>query len=206
MSSQRTCPRCHNAALDTEAYAELLGWYLGDGHLARGRGEIWVLVITNDARYVNLNQRLLDLMQRVKPHGHPNSRRRLGCVATQIGWVHWPCLFPQHGPGRKHERPIVLDPWQEQIVRKHPGALLRGLFHSDGARVNNWATRVVAGAPKRFDYPRWQFSNRSDDIHAICQGALDLLGIAWRRSSPKHTSVSTRAGVARLDATIGLKS
>ena len=23
---------------------------------------------------------------------------------------HWPCLFPQHGPGRKHERKIELTP------------------------------------------------------------------------------------------------
>jgi hypothetical protein len=27
-------------------------------------------------------------------------------------WKHWPCLFPQHGPGRKHERRIALVPWQ----------------------------------------------------------------------------------------------
>ena len=26
---------------------------------------------------------------------------------------HWPCLFPQHEPGRKHERKIELMPWQQ---------------------------------------------------------------------------------------------
>ena len=56
-----------------------------------------------------------------------------------------PCLFPQHGPGRKHERPIGLAGWQQEIVAAYPWDFLRGLLHSDGARVNNWATRVVAG-------------------------------------------------------------
>src|SRR5690348_16873886 len=30
------------------------------------------------------------------------------CHKIQSYWMHWPCLLPQHGPGRKHERPIVL--------------------------------------------------------------------------------------------------
>jgi hypothetical protein len=79
------------------------------------------------------------------------------------------------------------------------------LFHSDGARVANWATRRVAGEIKRYDYPRWQFSNGSEDNHLICQDALDAVAIAWRRSSPKHTSVSTHAGVATLDQLVGIK-
>lgn len=121
-------------------------------------------------------------------------------------WKHWPCLFPQHGAGRKHERPIVLEAWQCEIVEQHPAAFLRGLLHSDGARVDNWATRVVAGAVKRYDYPRWQFVNASADILALCCWALDLLEIPWRRSAERVVSVSTRAGVARLDDLIGLKA
>jgi hypothetical protein len=31
------CPRCDATALDTTAYSVLLGYYLGDGHLARAR-------------------------------------------------------------------------------------------------------------------------------------------------------------------------
>jgi hypothetical protein len=37
-------------------------------------------------------------------------------------------VFPQHGPGRKHERPIRLEPWQELIVAAHPKAMVRGLI------------------------------------------------------------------------------
>lgn len=92
------------------------------------------------------------------------------------------------------------------IVEAHPADFLRGLFHSDGCRVNNWATRLVAGEKKRYDYPRWQFVNVSDDIRGFCTDALDLLDIAWRQSRWNCISVSTRAGVARLDELIGLKS
>ena len=104
-----------------------------------------------------------------------------------MSWKHWPCLFPQHGPGRKPgssgwdearvepERPIVLEEWQREIVEEHPADFLRGLFHSDGSRVRNWTTRMVAGERKRYDYPRWQFTNESDDIRGLCGWALDLV-------------------------------
>ena len=82
---------------------------------------------------------------------------------------------------------------------------LRGLFHSDGCRANNWATRRVGGELKRYDYPRWQFSNRSEDILGLCTWALDLVDVAWRRSSRWCVSVSRRAGVARLDELVGPK-
>ena len=124
-------------------------------------------------------------------------------MIVTVSWKHWPCLISQHGPGRKHERAIVLDDWQVRIVEAHPGAFLRGLFHSDGCRVKNWATRPVAGELKRYDYPRWQFTNVSRDILELCCWALDLADIPWRRSRWNCISVSRRAAVARLDELIG---
>jgi hypothetical protein len=105
-----------------------------------------------------------------------------------------------------HERPILLEDWQRSIVEAHPGPFLRGLFHSDGCRAKNWTRRKVAGEWKRYDYPRWQFTNNSADIRQLCCWALDLVDIPWRQSNWKTISVSTRAGVARLDDLIGLKS
>lgn len=113
---------------------------------------------------------------------------------------------PQHGPGRKHQRAIVLEPWQSEIVESHAGDFLRGLFHSDGARVKTWATRMVAGERKRYDYPRWQFVNRSDDIIDLYTALLDRAGIAWRRSRINMISVSRADDVRRLDELIGLKA
>jgi hypothetical protein len=200
------CPRCDGADLYNAAYAELLGWYLGDGHISHQRRGVYGLHIFNDQSYIHDNARIWRLMATVKPGGRPHTRRHPGCVVTTVSWKHWPCLFPQHGPGRKHERPIVLEEWQRSIVESQPGPFLRGLFHSDGCRAKNWTRRMVAGEWKRYDYPRWQFTNASADIRGLLCWALDLVDVPWRQSNPRVISVSTRAGVARLDELIGLKS
>jgi hypothetical protein len=72
--------------------------------------------------------------------------------------------------------------------------------------VRNWATRRVAGEVKRYDYPRWQFTNVSDDIRELCCWALDLVEVPWRQSNWNCISVSRREAVARLDALIGPKT
>jgi hypothetical protein len=167
---------------------------------------VFGLHVFNDARYVHDLERIAELMRRVKPGGKPHTRKSPGCVIVTVSWKHWPCLFPQHGPGRKHERPIVLDDWQQRIVEANPGPFLRGLFHSDGCRAKNWTRKKVAGEWKRYDYPRWQFTNVSTDIRELCCWALDLVDIAWRQSDWQTISVSTRAAVARLDELIGPKS
>lgn len=200
------CPRCQDAELDLAAYSELLGWYLGDGHISKGRRDVYNLHIFNDAKYVDDNARLLDLMRRVKPGGHPHTRIVPGCVISTVSWRHWPCLLPQHGPGRKHERPIELTAWQRRIIEAHPGPFLRGLFHSDGCRTINSTRRQVAGKSKTYHYPRWQFVNASADIRHHCCWALDMVDIAWRQSAPRVISVSRREAVAALDSLIGPKS
>jgi hypothetical protein len=172
------CPRCDLAPLDVAAYAELLGWYLGDGYVSEGRRGVYNLHVYNDERYVDLNLHILELMRTVKPGSRPHTRLVPGCVVSTVSWKHWPCLFPQHGSGRKHERPIHLEDWQVQIVTALPGDFLRGLFHSDGARVANWATRTVRGGKRRYDYARWQFTNRSvDDLRVPQEAVASLDGL-----------------------------
>jgi len=201
------CPRCGDGVLDRAAYAELLGWYLGDGHIAwSGARRIPLLAIFNDAKYADLNAHLIHLMAAVKPGGSPHQRRMPGAIATACGWKHWPCLFPQHGPGRKHKRAIVLAPWQQQIVEQHPGRFLRGLFHSDGCRITNWTTRPVRGGVKRYEYPRYFFSNASADIRGLCCWALGLLDIAHTHPSERTISVARKEAVAVLDVHVGPKS
>lgn len=78
--------------------------------------------------------------------------RRTGCSNVKVHSKHVHCLFPQHAPGKKHERPIVLEAWQRAIVDAHPWDFIRGLIHSDGCRITNWTTRVVAGERKRYEY------------------------------------------------------
>ncbi len=59
------------------------------------------------------------------------------------------CLFPQHGPGVKHFRPIELSDWQTELVQDQPEQFLRRLIESDGCRFIN---RICAKG-KTYDYP-----------------------------------------------------
>ena len=108
----------------------------------------------------------------------------------------WPCLFPQHGPGRKHERPIILSDWQRCLVLQDPPLLLRGLIHSDGCRFVNTG--------RNWSHPRYSFSNRSTDIRAIFSEACELAGLHW--TAANHTIyVSRKADVEKMDRFIGPK-
>ena len=106
---------------DSYGYAYLLGAYLGDGYVAN-TGRSFQLVITLDAFYPDIIEEcrgaiVLTLPStRPRRHAHPVQRS----VRVTAGWKAWPELFPQTGPGRKHERPIVLAPWQREIVEAHP--------------------------------------------------------------------------------------
>jgi len=113
---------------------------------------------------------------------------------------HWPCLFPQHGPGRKHERPIRLEVWQQSIVEHHPEAFLRGLIHSDGCRVVNRVQR------RKYAYPRYNFTNVSDDIRRLFTDSCDQLEISWRQMNARNISVARREAVAIMDTFIGPKT
>jgi len=199
------CPTCDGSELAEVAYSALLGFYLGDGHIAR-MARYYALRVSCDNAYPTVMEDVEAVIRAVHPRRPVFRVAAIGCTVVVSHWQHWPCVFPQHGPGRKHERPIILDEWQASIVRAHPAPFLRGLFHSDGARSRNWTRRIVAGEWKRYDYPRWQFTNNSVEIRELCCWALDLVEVPWRQSNWKTISVSTRAGVARLDALIGLKS
>ena len=189
--------------MDEAAYALLLGWYLGDGSIARARRGVFTLQIVNDQKYSELNQEIADTIKRVKPNASPCLRGGAGAIRVEARWKHWPCVFPQHGAGRKHLRRIELQPWQREIVAKYPEQLLRGLFHSDGCRFVNWASKPDG---RRYYYVRYMFSNESEDIIGILTDALDLLGISWRRPRRNVVAVSRKEGVAALDGFVGPKS
>ena len=56
-----------------------------------------------------------------------------------------------------------------------------------------------------YAYPRYFFSNRSEQILAMFCEACDALGIRWTRSNHRNVSVAHRASVAELDAFVGPK-
>jgi hypothetical protein len=199
------CPRCTGRSLDEPVYAYLLGLYLGDGCLTRGRRDVYALSIACCDDWPGLLAAAKSAMSAVMPASSVFSVRRIGMTEVKSTSKHWPCLFPQHGPGRKHMRKIELADWQRVIVERYPGDFSRGLFHSDGYRGVNRVCRRWDGTEHWYEYPRYLFVNNSADILGLCGQALDLLGVEWRFSKPNTISVARKEAVARLDEFVGAK-
>lgn len=206
------CERCRPVPrpLDNAAaYAYLLGLYLGDGCISRSaRGSSVMRIACADA-WPGLINACSQALRAVRPHNSVFLEKKQGCVMVSMASKHWSCLFPQHGPGRKHDRVIALAPWQETIVGEHPWEFIRGLIHSDGCRITNWTTRMVGTERKRYEYPRYFFTNKSDDIRRLFTDTLDKVGVEWKvctsNGNPFNVSVARKASVALMDAHVGPK-
>jgi hypothetical protein len=205
-----SCARCGGPAHDflalPPAYVYLLGLYLGDGCISEHRRKVYRLRIVLDLRYPNIVDECEAAISEVVPSNAVHRQMRRGGFTQSPEFTNvevsaysksWPCLFPQHGPGRKHKRKIQLSDWQRQLVSRHPQLLLRGLIHSDGCRFQN--------SGRGWSHPRYSFANRSEDIKAIFCDACDLMGLRWTRSGEKTIYVSRKADVAVLDRFVGPK-
>ena len=211
LAPRASCPRCcDNPALPEPLadYAYLLGLYLGDGCISIGGNPakgVWKLRIICADAWPGLVQECVRAMQAIRPVSKVMMQQKQGCQEVTSYWKHWPCLFPQHGPGMKHTRKIELAGWQQVIVDRYPGDFVRGLFHSDGYRGMNRVRRVLADGDHWYEYPRYLFVNMSEDILRLCGEALDQLGVEWRFSKPTTISVAKKEAVALNDAFVGPK-
>lgn len=193
------CHVCAEASPDfaVRSYAYLLGLYLGDGCISEVPRTFRLRVVL-DASYPEIIKACAAAMEAICPHktarvgAHGRGAREVGMY-----WNHWPCLFPQHGPGRKHLRRIRLDPWQRAIISDHHRELIRGLIHSDGCRIVANDRGVLS--------VRYHFSNLSEDIKRIYCDSLDALGIRWTRPCDKQIAVYRKESVRMMDGFIGPK-
>ncbi|MEV5605874.1 helix-turn-helix domain-containing protein [Streptomyces sp. NPDC052299] len=203
------CPRCATVPLppsDPANYSYLLGLYLGDGCIsAHPRGLGYHLRIVCADAWPGLIEECRKAIAAIHPSSATYLVQKQGCVAVTSYSRHWPCWFPQHGPGKKHHRRIALAVWQQDLVDAHPWEFVRGLVHSDGCRITNWATRLVRGERRRYEYPRYFFTNLSADILRLYTDTLDKLGVEWKDTNGKNISVARRASVALMDAHVGPK-
>ena len=195
--------------LDTAQYAYLLGVYLGDGCLRIGRPGAATLAVALDSAYPAIVTEVEAAMAAVFPQTPARRVLRKDGRLTVVHLSHpaLPYAFPQHGVGRKHSRPIELAGWQRELTHAHPRELLRGLIHSDGCRcVNRFKTKLPSGRIAEYEYPRYFFSNLSEDIRRIFCEHCELLGIRCTQSNPRNISVSHRKSVALLDEFVGPKA
>jgi hypothetical protein len=109
----------------------LLGLYLGDGVISWVHRGVWKLRISQGSRYPGLVESCVAAMVEVCGN-RVGIAKRIGCHEIYCHWKHWPCVFPQVGPGPKHLRRIELEDWQWRLVDRHPRELIKGLIHSDG--------------------------------------------------------------------------
>jgi len=188
------CPN-HVAGLGAD-YVYLLGLYLGDGCISSHPRDVFKLRIFLDAKYPGIIAAARETVAEVKGGAAASLRRPRNCVEVYSFWKCWPCLFPQHGPGKKHERPIELTDWQTTVVDRWSEQLVRGLIHSDGCRFQNSGTN--------WSWPRYSFKQVSDDIRGIFCDACDRLGLHWTEARTT-IYVSRKRDVAILDEFVGPK-
>jgi transcriptional regulator with XRE-family HTH domain len=194
---------------NADRYCYLLGAYLGDGTLSHQEPNFWSLAIVNDRLYSDISAEILRAMAVTFPGSTPRLWASWRGKSDVLHIAH-PAIrraIPQHGAGRKHTRPIVLEEWQRRLTRAHPDALIRGLIHSDGCRsINHVKTTLPRGRIAEYHYVRYFFTNHSTDILEIFTEHCELLGVRVTQSNPRNLSVSHRDSVAVLEEVVGPKS
>ena len=152
-----------------------------------------------DAKYPNIVDESEALLRSMLPDN------RVGRVLAHEGrmavlWAyssHLTCLFPQHGAGKKHERPIALEPWQQELVAAAPWAFLRGCIRSDGC--------VFVNRTGRYEYLSYDFCNllrRTSSASSRLSARASVSG----RGEPRRESVSTVARMSHSSVTTSASS
>ena len=197
----KACAVCGGRPSEIPAgpYAYILGLYLGDGSIAT-MPRTYRLMFACDARYPGIIERCARALSELMPGNTAGLWRRPDCRCIDVRMYsnHWPCFFPQHGPGRKHERKIFLADWQQRIVDDETARFLAGLIHSDGCRVST----LDRGLPS----VRYHFSDRSSDIRRIFCAALGRVGVHWTQNSRYSIAVYRKRDTALLDSLIERKT
>ena len=205
------CPRCgqdeHRFTELSGSYVHLLGLYLGDGSISSHPRGVHKLRIFLDRKYPNIVDECARSMGETMPSNEVGRRLTVSnCWEVYSYSRSWPCLFPQHGPGKKHERRIWLAEWQQELAERWPEALLRGMIQSDGCRYMN-----TRGPSDSWTAPRYEFKNLSTDLTGIFCTACDHLRLRWTAAFPGSETagvsiyVSRKDDVARMDRFIGPK-
>lgn len=189
------------SALTTCIYSDCISATVVSVAIAKG---VWWLRIFQDQRYRGLIGECVLAMSAVT-RSRVNVQQLIGCVEIGASWKPWIHLFPQHGAGPKWLRPTVMEPWQQKLIDAYPGPLIRGLIHSDGCRATNTVSGHGACKQRRYSYPRYMFTNMSDNIRFLFVEACERLNVRWTQTNARTIAVSRRDDVARLDTFIGPK-
>jgi len=196
-----TCPRCWRASKPTRFtagdYSELLGLYLGDGCIS-ATARTQRLRIVLDAAYPVIIEDTARLLERCFPSNPVSRISKDGgsCICVSVYSGHLRCLFPQAGPGKKHDRRIVMEPWQLAAIAGAPWRFLRGCIRSDGCAFIN--------RTGPYEYLSYSFANLSSDILDLFEAVCESLGLRARRTRTA-VRINRREAVALMQEHVGLK-
>jgi hypothetical protein len=207
------CARCWRPAkrirFTAEDYAELLRLYLGDGWLSAAP-RTYRLRIALDAKYPQIIRETEQLLKRSLPDNRVDIVRKGttgNCVNISAYSSHFPCLFPQHGAGRKHERRIALEHWQRELLDAAPWRFIRGCIRSDGSCFIN---RTDVHRPTPYEYLSYDFTNKSADVVDLFVTTCGTVGVATRVTcDPRgvwHVRINRRPSVALMLKNVGRKA
>jgi Homeodomain-like domain len=207
---RETCPRCWRHAkpmrFTPEDYSELLAVYLGDGSIST-HPRTQRLRVVLDEKYPQIIADVRSLLERCFLHNHIDEVQAKGCVHVSLYSTHLSCVFPQHAPGRKHERAIVLEPWQREIVDAAPWPFVRGCIRTDGCAFVN---RTDVHRDEPYEYLSYEFCNMSQDIVDLFVEACNRVDVFTRVNCDRRgrcdVRINRRASVALMLENVGLKA
>ena len=199
------CPRCWRKTkpirFTPADYTELLGLYLGDGCISE-MPRTQKLRISLDTKYPQIIERLRALLARCFPESSVGVVQRPdSCHEVWVHCLHLGCLFPQHGPGKKHKRTLALEAWQAALVEAAPWGFLRGCISSDGCAFLN--------RTGRYEYLAYEFVNLSEDLVDMFTSTCDVVGLDYRVdhwNGRWHVRINRRDSVAQVVEHVGLKA
>jgi hypothetical protein len=165
---KKSIPEFNLDNIDRQSYAFILGVYLGDGCISKThRQNVFKIRIFCDAKYVNILNEITKSLEIIFPNSKTLKRNHtsVNCIEIYLYSSHILKLFPQHGLGRKHERPIVLEDWQREIIDEYNVEFLKGLIYTDGSFYYSG----------KYEY--CNFTNKSMDIMNLCSESMKKLNI-----------------------------
>lgn len=163
--------------IEPKSYSYILGLYLGDGYINKMK-RTYKLRITLDVNQDLVIDECIKHLKILFPKNkiNPVKRKNKNCLDVIVYSNKLNIYFPQLGNGMKHQRKIELT--KEQIEIIDTKFLMKGLFHSDGSFY-------IAGNK----YPRYNFTNKSEDIIKIFLECLDVYNIDNRLIYNKRNNI-----------------
>ena len=178
-----------------EQYNYILGLYLGDGCISTHKMS-YKLRIPQDNKYPKSIINIKNILNSFFPNNtficNPN-----GCTVIGIYDKNLPLYFPQHGGGKKHDRPIILSDYQRDNIDYLN--LMSGLWMSDGSYYL---------AQKKYEC--YNFTNKSTDIISLFEECLNNFKIAYRKRIKKNgvwiIEITKKSEVLKMKDLVGIKS